>query len=164
MESLSVRQARRLALARGGLLKPELTGLPVRAAGKGPRARARCLSIIDRFGYLQLDTVAVAGARTHSIVLASRLENFNASLGEELLTPGEPVVVMGPTGSPTEIPSGETAMLAGCGLGNAVLFSIGRAMPHAGNRVLFSARFKPLADLFKVPVLPHPPHLHVRRC
>ncbi len=91
MESLSVRQARRLALARGGLLKPELTGLPVLAAGKGPRARTRCHSIIERFGYLQLDSVSVAGARTHSIVLASRLENFDTSLGEELLTPGEPL-------------------------------------------------------------------------
>ena len=91
MESLSVRQARRLALARGGLLRPEPTGLPVRAAGKGPRARARCHSIIERFGYLQLDTVSVAGARTHSIVLASRLENFRACLGEELLAPGEPL-------------------------------------------------------------------------
>jgi uncharacterized protein YcaQ len=73
------------------LLKPELTGLPARAAGKGPRARARCHGIIERFGYLQLDSVSVAGARTHSIVLASRLENFHASLGEELLTPGEPL-------------------------------------------------------------------------
>jgi len=91
MESLSVRQARRLALARGGLLKPELTGLPARAAGKDPRARTRCHSIIERFGYLQLDSVSVAGARSHSIVLASRLENFNAGLGEELLTPGEPL-------------------------------------------------------------------------
>lgn len=91
MESLSVRQARRLALARGGLLRPEITGLPVRAAGRGARARTRCHGIIERFGYLQLDTVSVAGARTHSIVLASRLENFDASLGEELLTPGEPL-------------------------------------------------------------------------
>lgn len=91
MESLSVRQARRLALARGGLLKPGLTGLPARAAGKGRRARTRCHSIIERFGYLQLDSVSVAGARTHSIVLASRLEKFDASLGEELLTPGEPL-------------------------------------------------------------------------
>ncbi len=91
MESLSVQQARRLALARGGLLKPELTGLPARAAGKGRRARDRCHSIVDRFGYLQLDSVSVAGARTHSIVLASRLENFDASLGEELLTRGDPL-------------------------------------------------------------------------
>ena len=39
-------------------------------------------------------------------------------------SPGEPVVVMGPTGTPTEIPHGETVLLAGGGLGNAVLFSI----------------------------------------
>ncbi len=39
-----------------------------------------------------------------------------------------PVVLMGPTGSPTEIPRGETVLLAGGGLGNAVLFSIGRAL------------------------------------
>ena len=91
MESLNVRQARRLALARGGLLKPEVTGLPVRAAGKGRRARSRCHSIVERFGYLQLDSVSVSGARTHSIVLASRLENLDASLGEDLLIPGEPL-------------------------------------------------------------------------
>ena len=91
MESRSLRQARRLALARGGLLQPGLTELPDRAAGKGRRARARCHGIIDRFGYLQLDSVSVAGARTHAIVLASRLKNFDASLGEELLAPGEPL-------------------------------------------------------------------------
>ena len=43
------------------------------------------------------------------------------------LKPGEPVVLMGPTGTPTEIPSGETVVLVGGGLGNAVLFSIGQA-------------------------------------
>src|SRR5207249_9286882 len=40
------------------------------------------------------------------------------------LKPGEPVVVMGPTGTPTEIPEGQTVVLCGGGLGNAVLFSI----------------------------------------
>jgi NAD(P)H-flavin reductase len=44
------------------------------------------------------------------------------------LTPGEPVVVMGPTGTPTEIPHGEAVLLAGGGLGNAVLFSIAKAL------------------------------------
>jgi uncharacterized protein YcaQ len=91
MTTLTVRQARRLALARAGLLKPALTGLPGRAAGKGKRARDGCHSIVERFGYLQLDSVSVAGARTHAIVLASRLECLDASLGEELLTPGEPL-------------------------------------------------------------------------
>ena len=91
MESLSVRHARRLALARGGLLKPELTGLPTRAAGRGRRARSRCHNVVERFGYLQLDSVSVAGARTHAIVLASRLENLEASLAEDLLAPGQPL-------------------------------------------------------------------------
>ena len=44
------------------------------------------------------------------------------------LKPGEPVLVMGPTGAPTEIPHGENVLLAGGGLGNAVLFSIAKAL------------------------------------
>ncbi|HTH38543.1 MAG TPA: FAD-dependent oxidoreductase, partial [Pyrinomonadaceae bacterium] len=44
-----------------------------------------------------------------------------------LLKEGEEVLVMGPTGTPTEIPENETVLLAGGGLGNAVLFSIARA-------------------------------------
>ena len=91
MPSLSVRQARRLALARSGVLKPELTGLPGRAAGRGKRARSRCHAVIGRFGYLQLDSVAISGARSHSIVLGSRLAGLAADLGEQLLAPGEPL-------------------------------------------------------------------------
>ncbi len=67
-----------------------------------------------------------------------------------LLKPGDPVVLMGPTGSPTEIPTGETVALAGGGLGNAVLFSIGQAMRRAGNRVLYFAGYKHMADRYKV--------------
>ena len=40
------------------------------------------------------------------------------------LKPGEPIVLMGPTGQPTHIAEGETVLLCGGGLGNAVLFSI----------------------------------------
>ncbi len=68
-----------------------------------------------------------------------------------LLKPGEPVVLMGPTGTPTEIPKGETVALVGGGLGNAVLFSIGQAMRRAGNRVLYFAGYKRMADRYKVP-------------
>jgi uncharacterized protein YcaQ len=88
---LSVRAARRLALARAGLLTPETTGLPRRARGHGPTAFAAAREIIDRFGYLQLDTVSVAGARSHAIVLLSRLEGLDPSVGEELLRPGAPL-------------------------------------------------------------------------
>ncbi|MFQ5784490.1 MAG: FAD-dependent oxidoreductase [Alphaproteobacteria bacterium] len=67
-----------------------------------------------------------------------------------LIRPGEPVVVMGPTGAPTEIAGGETVLLAGGGLGNAVLFSIGRAFRAAGSRVLYFAGYKTVADRYKV--------------
>ena len=67
-----------------------------------------------------------------------------------LLSPGEPVVLMGPTGTPTEIPSKETVVLAGGGLGNAVLFSIGQAMRKAGCRVLYFAAYKHMGDRYKI--------------
>lgn len=90
-ETIDVRAARRLALCRAGLLKPEWTGMPKRATGHASRARTAAHRIIRRFGYLQLDTVSVAGARSHSIVLHSRLEGFDPAFGEELLQPGEPL-------------------------------------------------------------------------
>lgn len=66
-----------------------------------------------------------------------------------LLQPGQHVVVMGPTGAPTEIPRGEKVILCGGGLGNAVLFSIGKALRAAGNEVVYFAAFKRGEDLFK---------------
>jgi len=66
------------------------------------------------------------------------------------LQPGEPVVLMGPTGAPTHIVPDETVMLVGGGLGNAVLFSIGAAFRAAGSKVLYFAGYKKLADRYKV--------------
>lgn len=91
METIDVRAARRLALCRAGLLKPEWAGFPRSGAGRGKRARAAALEIVRRFGYLQLDTVSIAGARSHAVVLLSRLPGFDPALGEELLQPGEPL-------------------------------------------------------------------------
>jgi NADPH-dependent glutamate synthase beta subunit-like oxidoreductase/NAD(P)H-flavin reductase len=65
-----------------------------------------------------------------------------------LLKPGEPVVVMGPTGTASEIPAGETVLLAGGGLGNAVLFSIGKALRERGSRVIYFAGYRSQADIF----------------
>jgi NAD(P)H-flavin reductase len=63
---------------------------------------------------------------------------------------GEPLVLMGVTGAPTEIPTGKTVLLLGGGLGNAVLFSIGKAMRNAGNKVIYFAGYRNREDLFKV--------------
>jgi NAD(P)H-flavin reductase len=57
---------------------------------------------------------------------------------------------MGTTGTPTEIPTGKTVLLAGGGLGNAVLFSIGKAMRAAGNRVIYFAGYRESSGVFKV--------------
>jgi NADPH-dependent glutamate synthase beta subunit-like oxidoreductase/NAD(P)H-flavin reductase len=62
---------------------------------------------------------------------------------------GEPVVLMGPTGTPTYIPKNENVLLAGGGLGNAVLFSIGKAMRENGCKVLYFAGYKKAADRYK---------------
>ncbi|MEM9190331.1 MAG: crosslink repair DNA glycosylase YcaQ family protein [Myxococcota bacterium] len=91
MESLSVKEARRLALARAGLLKPDWSGFPSprrRVSKQSRDAHDLAYAIVEAFGYLQLDTISVSGARSHAIVLLSRLENFSRHTAEELLRPG----------------------------------------------------------------------------
>lgn len=66
------------------------------------------------------------------------------------LKQGEPIILMGPTGEPTHIPANENVMLVGGGLGNAVLFSIGKAMRAKGCKVLYFAGYKKAADRYKV--------------
>jgi len=66
------------------------------------------------------------------------------------LKKGERVVVMGPTGTPTTIPKGENVLLAGGGLGNAVLFSIADALKKNGNNVIYFAGYKNTLDVYKM--------------
>jgi NADPH-dependent glutamate synthase beta subunit-like oxidoreductase/NAD(P)H-flavin reductase len=66
-----------------------------------------------------------------------------------VLKPGEPVVAMGPTGTATELPERSTVMLCGGGLGNAVLFSIGKKARRLGNRVVYFAGYKKGEDFYK---------------
>ena len=56
---------------------------------------------------------------------------------------------------PTETPSGETVLLVGDRLGNAVLFSIGAAFRARGSRVLYFAGYKSLQDRYKVEEIEH---------
>src|SRR5207237_10218628 len=66
-----------------------------------------------------------------------------------LLEPGEPVVVMGPTGAPSTIPHNEDVVLCGGGLGNADLFSISKALRSNGCRVVYFAGYRHAQDIFK---------------
>lgn len=72
-------------------LRPEWTSLRAAARGKGDSARRAALAVIDRFGFLQLDTVSIVGARSHSIVELSRLCGVSPALGEELLVADAPL-------------------------------------------------------------------------
>jgi NADPH-dependent glutamate synthase beta subunit-like oxidoreductase/NAD(P)H-flavin reductase len=101
---------------------------------------------------LTMEALALTGAWTdpaRGLISLIVLEMGGSSRLCGLLEPGEEVVLMGPTGTPTEIPEGETVLLAGGGLGNAVLFSIAAALKARGNRVLYFAGFKRGADLYK---------------
>jgi NAD(P)H-flavin reductase len=102
---------------------------------------------------LMMEGIALTGAwvdAERGLISLITLEMGGSSDLCVLLKPGEPVIVMGPTGSPTEILPGETVVLAGGGLGNAVLFSIGQAMRKAGSRVLYFAGYKHMNDRYKI--------------
>ncbi len=102
---------------------------------------------------LAMEGLALTGAwvdRDKGLVSTIVLEMGGSSDLCALLEPGEPVVLMGPTGSPTEIPADQTVILAGGGLGNAVLFSIGSALRAAGSQVLYFAGYKKMIDRYKI--------------
>jgi NAD(P)H-flavin reductase len=101
---------------------------------------------------LVMEGIALTGAWTdpeRGLLSLIILEMGGSSRLCALLKPGEPVVVMGPTGAPTELPKNETVLLAGGGLGNAVLFSIAKALKDSGCRVLYFAGYKKASDVFK---------------
>ena len=101
---------------------------------------------------LAMEGIALTGAANdpeRGLLSVIVLEMGGSSRLCALLQPGEPVVLMGPTGTPTEIPKDETILLAGGGLGNAVLFSIARALKNNGCRVVYFAGYKKAADVFK---------------
>ena len=100
-----------------------------------------------------MEGLALTGAwvdRERGLVSTIVLEMGGSSDICAQLKPGEPVVLMGPTGSPTEIAADETVILAGGGLGNAVLFSIGHAFRNAGSRVLYFAAYRKAIDRYKI--------------
>ena len=108
-----------------------------------------------RFGRtrLTMEGLAMTGAWTNSdagLVSIIALEMGGSSDLCAMLQPGEPVVLMGPTGAPTEIHAGDTVALVGGGLGNAVLFSIGAATRAAGSKVIYFAGYKAMRDRYKV--------------
>ena len=63
------------------------------------------------------------------------------------LQPGDPLVLMGPTGAPTDMPRGRTIMVVAGRWGAAVMLDIGAALRAAGNRVIYVAAFGRASDV-----------------
>ncbi len=102
---------------------------------------------------MSMEGLAMTGAsvdKARGLLTTIVLEMGGSSDLCAFLKPGEPVILMGPTGTPTEIEHNETVVLVGGGLGNAVLFSIGAAMRASGCKVLYFAGYKKLIDRYKV--------------
>ncbi|MGC8475776.1 MAG: hypothetical protein ACP5NP_05420, partial [Acetobacteraceae bacterium] len=115
--------------------------------------RAPVLSEASGRTVLAMEGLAMTGAWTdpaRGLVSIIALEMGGSSDLCAALKPGEPVVLMGPTGAPTDLPEGSTVALVGGGLGNAVLFSIGAALRARGTRVLYFAGYKRAIDRYKV--------------
>jgi len=100
-----------------------------------------------------MEGLAMTGAwvdKQQGLVSTIVLEMGGSSDLCAMLKAGEPVILMGPTGSPTHIAANETVILVGGGLGNAVLFSIGQAFRAKGSKVLYFAGYKKVIDRYKV--------------
>ncbi|HLJ64937.1 MAG TPA: pyridine nucleotide-disulfide oxidoreductase, partial [Stellaceae bacterium] len=102
---------------------------------------------------LAMEGLALTGAwvdRERGLLSTIVLEMGGSSDLCTLLEPGEPVILMGPTRTPTELPEDQSVALIGGGLGNAVLFSIGQGLRAGGSKVLYFAGYKKLNDRYKM--------------
>ena len=87
---------------------------------------------------IPLLTVSGTGATEDSI----RLLVFQWGTGQRLiphLKEGDPVILAGPTGAPTDLPSGKTILVVAGRWGAAVMLDIGVALREAGNKVIYLA-------------------------
>ena len=102
---------------------------------------------------LTMEGLALTGAwvdKERGLMSTIVLEMGTSSRMCAMLKPGQRVTLMGPTGAPTHITRNETVLLAGGGLGNAVLFSIGTALRAAGCKVLYFAGYRKADDVYKL--------------
>jgi NADPH-dependent glutamate synthase beta subunit-like oxidoreductase/NAD(P)H-flavin reductase len=101
---------------------------------------------------MAMEGIALTGASTdlaNGLISLIVLQMGGSSNLCATLKPGEKVVLMGPTGAPTEIVRDQTVILAGGGLGNAVLFSIGDSLRKNGCKVIYFAGYRQLTDRYK---------------
>lgn len=98
-----------------------------------------------------MEPIALTGAKVEGDLISTIvLEMGRSSNLCSKLKIDEKLVLMGPTGTATEIVKNKKVMLVGGGLGNAVLFSIGQALKENNNEVLYFAGYRKLQDRYKI--------------
>ncbi len=111
--------------------------------------------------FYRLQTGEGAGATSEAVALTGAKVDKEAGILELIilesgassrlcagLKVGDPVSLMGPSGAPTWMPSHAKVVLVGGGLGNAVLFSIGKALRRQGCEVVYCAGYRTKDTLF----------------
>ncbi len=142
-------------------LTPTITEVVIRAPGAAGNFRPGQFYRLQNYEVdsprledtlVMMEGIALTGAwvdAAEGTVSLITLEVGASSRMCALLKPGQRVVLMGPTGSPTEITENGTVLLLGGGLGNAVLFSIAKAFREKNNRVIYFAGYRRKEDFFK---------------
>lgn len=100
-------------------------------------------------GRLQTGPLVVSGAGVNADCV--RMMVLEGSPGARLcasLRPGDPVVLMGPTGAPSEIPHNETILAMGGRWATAAMLTLGRDLRAAGNRVWYLGLFTSATEVF----------------
>ena len=100
---------------------------------------------------LQTEALALTGAgvdKSTGCISLMVLELGASSRVCATLKPGDDIVLMGPTGVPSEIPQGQTVMIIGGRRGAAVIRTLGPALRAANNRVLYMAGFQTADEVY----------------
>ncbi len=98
-----------------------------------------------------IEPLALTGAYVDSdkgLIYLIILESGKSSNLCRFLEKNQLVVLMGPTGQPTEILKDSNIVVIGGGLGNAVLFSIAKAFKKNNCKITYFAGYKNLQDRF----------------
>ncbi len=98
---------------------------------------------------LQIPLLTVSGAGVRGDCVRMLLLRFgaNAKLAEQL-KPGDPIVLMGPTGAPTEIETDKTFLVIAGSWGAAVMLGLGPALRAKGNRVLYFSAYNTADQIY----------------
>ncbi len=94
-----------------------------------------------------LQTISGAGVRGDMVRLMLLKWGANARLAS-MLGPGDPLVLMGPTGAAMDVHGGKTYLVVSGTWGAAVMLGLGPVLRSAGNRVVYVAAYGDRSQLY----------------